>query len=207
MAELSNMFKATAMPDRDWWRALWPDPASVLSAVGIEPGMTVLDLCCGDGYFTAPLSRLVNGRVYGVDLDPAMLAQAKHEIELANAPSAKLIEGDAFDLPALLPEKVDYVLLANTFHGVSDQTALSTAVHSVMKDGGLFGIINWYPLPREDTTVLGKPRGPATAMRMSPAAVQAVVAPAGFALERVEELPPYHYGAIFMAKAGADLIG
>lgn len=60
------------------------------------------------------------------------------------------------------------------------------------------------PLPREQTTVLGKPRGPATPMRMSPEAVQAVVEPAGFVLERIVELPPFHYGAVFDAKADGD---
>ena len=56
---MSANFPATSMPDRDWWAALWPDPEGVLRQVGVEPGMTVLDLCCGDGYFTAPLARLV----------------------------------------------------------------------------------------------------------------------------------------------------
>lgn len=40
---------------------------------------------------------------------------------------------------------------------------------------------------------------PASAMRMSPQAVQAVIEPAGFQLEQVVELSPYHYGAIFAA--------
>lgn len=28
----SGRFVATAMPDRDWWQALWPDPEGVLHA-------------------------------------------------------------------------------------------------------------------------------------------------------------------------------
>jgi predicted methyltransferase len=56
-------FPATSMPDRDWWSALWPNPADILRKIGIKSDMTVLDLCCGDGYFTAPLTRLVEGKV------------------------------------------------------------------------------------------------------------------------------------------------
>ena len=48
-------FPATAMPDPDWWQALWPDPRSVLDEMGVEVGTVVVDLCCGDGLFTAPL--------------------------------------------------------------------------------------------------------------------------------------------------------
>jgi len=45
--------------------------------------------------------------------------------------------------------------------------------------------------------VLGQPRGPSTAMRMTPADVTVAVAPAGLRPVRVVELPPYHYAAIF----------
>ena len=35
-------------------------------------------------------------------------------------------------------------------------------------------------------------------MRMSPEQTRTVVEPAGFTLERLVELPPYHYGAVFI---------
>ncbi|MHB1203164.1 MAG: class I SAM-dependent methyltransferase, partial [Acidithiobacillus sp.] len=54
--EQQAFFPATVMPDPDWWQALWPDPEGVITALGVTPGMTVLDLCCGDGYFTAALA-------------------------------------------------------------------------------------------------------------------------------------------------------
>ena len=31
-------FSPTAMPDADWWQALWPDPRSVLDEMGVEVG-------------------------------------------------------------------------------------------------------------------------------------------------------------------------
>jgi SAM-dependent methyltransferase len=192
-----GFFPATVMPDRDWWEALWPDPKSVVRSLGVEPGMAVVDLCCGDGYFTAPLARIVEGEVYGVDLDPAMLEQTRAEVERAGTTVLDLICADARDLPKLLPGKVDYVLIANTFHGVPEKTAMARAVAAVLDPRGQFAIINWHPLPREHTVVLGKPRGPKTEMRMSPDDVRLVVEPAGFTLERVVELPLFHYCAVF----------
>src|SRR5574341_6528 len=165
------LFPATGMPDRDWWQALWPDPAKVLEALGLQAGMMVVDLCCGDGYFTGPLASLVNpGRVIAIDLDPAMLAQAK--TACSDCANCTFIQADVRELASLIREPADYVLIANTFHGVPDKTALARAVFSVLEPGGRFAIVNWYPLPREQTAVLGAPRGPATAMRMSPEAVQ-----------------------------------
>lgn len=192
-----KFYSATAMPDRDWWQALWPDPEGMLRALGIKPEMTVLDLCCGDGYFTAPLAALVEGKVIGLDIDPDMLDQARAEVSRLGASVSRWICGDADDLEDLLSERVDFVLIANTFHGVPDQTGLARTAVSALKPGGLFAVVNWHQIAREKTTVLGKPRGPKTEMRMATEDVRKVVEPAGFQLADVVELPPYHYGAVF----------
>jgi ubiquinone/menaquinone biosynthesis C-methylase UbiE len=194
---MASMFPATSMPDRDWWAALWPDPASLLRALGVKADMTTLDLCCGDGYFTAPLARIVGGRVYALDSDADMIAQARCEAEQQGVPVLRWITADARDVAALIPEPVDFVLLANTFHGVPNKPALARVVAKVLRLGGLFAIVNWHPRPREETTVLGLTRGPATELRMSPASVQEAVELAGFSLSRLVDLPPYHYGAVF----------
>jgi SAM-dependent methyltransferase len=197
----AKFFPATAMPDHDWWSALWPDPESVLRSLGIESGMTVVDLCCGDGYFTAPLARVVESKVYGLDIDPAMLARCRAGLDRAGLTVRALICADARDLSSVLPAKVDYVLMANTFHGVPDQAELSRAVAAVLRPAGRFAVVNWHPLPREKTVVLDKPRGPGTDLRMSPEAVRLVVEPTGFALDRIVDLPPFHYGAVFRRTA------
>lgn len=176
---------------------MWPDPEGVLRGLGIRPGMVVVDLCCGDGYFTAPLAKLVKGGVYAVDIDAVMLDRTRAELKRAGVAVLGLIRGDARNLPALLPGKADYVLIANTFHGVLEKAGLARAVAAILNPLGRFAIVNWYPLPRESTVVLDKPRGPKTEMRMSPDDVKAVVTPAGFRLDRIVELPPFHYGAIF----------
>lgn len=192
-----RLFPATMMPDRDWWHALWPDPDGTVKALGIESGMAVVDLGCGDGYFTAAIARLIAPqRVVGFDLDPVMLGQAKAACEgMANC---DWLLGDAMELSRLIANPVDFVLIANTFHGVPDKTALAREVAAILKPGGRFAIVNWHVLPREQTTVLGQPRGPRTEMRMLPEQTRAVVELAGFRLETLVELPPFHYGAIFV---------
>src|SRR5262252_7509021 len=67
---VASMFAGTSMPSRDWWAALFLDPSGLLRTLGVREDTTALDLCCGDGYFTAPLARIVGGRVYAVDVDP-----------------------------------------------------------------------------------------------------------------------------------------
>ncbi len=191
------LFHATLMPDKDWWQALWPDPEGVLRSVGIEPEMNVVDLCCGDGHFTRPLCRLVHpGKIWALDLDAGLLSQARQGCQ--DNPNFHAIHGDARELSKQIDEPVDFIFIANTFHGVPDKTALSKAVHQVLKPGGRFAIINWHRRPREETTVLEQPRGPDTELRMEPEDVQQVVEPARFKLEKVVDVGPYHYGAVFL---------
>ena len=67
------------MPTAGWWEALWPDPAGVLAAVGIEPDMEVVDLCSGDGWFTLQIAKIA-GHVIAIDIDPNLLEVARHRL-------------------------------------------------------------------------------------------------------------------------------
>ena len=187
-------YPATGMPDRDWWMALWPDPAGVLRSVGMRPGQRVLDLCCGDGYFTAPLARLVApGLLAALDLSEEMLTRARMAVAQAGVSTVRWVAGDAAELEALAPGPYDRVLLANTLHGVPDPEALGRSVHAVLAPGGEFVVINWHARPREQTPVLGSPRGPRTELRLSPEETTRRLAPAGFIQVEVQNLGSYHY--------------
>ena len=74
---------------------------------------------------------------------------------------------------------------------------LARAVREVLAPAGRFAIVNWQRRRREETTVLGEPRGPRTELRMAPQQTVDAVAPAGLQLVELAELPPYHYAAIF----------
>lgn len=184
------------MPDREWWTALFKDPAAILRSLGVRPDMTVLDLCCGDGYFTAPLAHLVNGNVFALDLDGALLERAGAEVERQGGSVREWIVADAHEADRRLPRLVDYVLVANTFHGVPDRARFVSVLAGCLKPDGRVGLLNWRPLPRDATTVLGEARGPATELRISPEETMAALNSGGFCIENVVDVPPYHYGVI-----------
>ena len=190
------LFPATGMPDKDWWQALWPDPGAVLRTVGIESRMHTVDLCCGDGLFTESMCQRVNpGMTWAVDLDEFLLGQA--ELACSNCTNFRAVLGDACDLPGLIDEPVDFVFMANTFHGVPDKAGLAKAVRQVLKPGGRFAIISWHRRPREETVVLDQARGPATALRLEPEEIREVVEPTGLQQDKLVDVGPYHYGIVF----------
>jgi SAM-dependent methyltransferase len=191
-----GFFKGTEMPTAGWWEALWPDPVTVLNQVGIRPGMTVIDLCSGDGWFTLQIAKIAS-HVVAIDIDRKLLDLAKMRLAESGFTNCDFIEGNAYDIAKLVSQPVDFVFLANAFHGVPERPRLVRAVANTLESGGHFAIVNWHARPREETTILGEPRGPLTELRITPQATVAAVEPAGFRIERIVELPPYHYGAIF----------
>ncbi|MEX0752184.1 MAG: rRNA adenine N-6-methyltransferase family protein [Xanthobacteraceae bacterium] len=79
MSGLPGFFEGTEMPPAGWWEALWPDPAKVLAAVGLKPGMEVVDLCSGDGWFTLQIAKIAR-HVVAIDIDPALLEVARSRL-------------------------------------------------------------------------------------------------------------------------------
>ena len=184
------------MPDAGWWEALWPDPAGVLFAVGVAPGTVVVDLCSGDGWFTLRIAGIAR-HVIAIDIDRRLSDVARQRLYRNGVPNCDFVVGDAYRLPALVPCPVDFVFMANAFHGVPDGPRLARAVHAAVKPGGRFGIVNWHQRPREETTVLGQPRGPRTELRLPPEATIEAVTASGLNFVHLTDVPPYHYGVVF----------
>ena len=196
MSSLPGFFQGTEMPTAGWWEALWPDPAGVLAAVGLKPGMAVIDLCSGDGWFTLQIAKIAD-RVVAIDIDRNLLDVARHRLAEGGVTNCEFVEGDAYELARLAPRPADFVFMANAFHGVPDRPRLARAVRDALKSGGRFAVINWHRRPREQTTILGEPRGPKTELRLSPDETITAVESGGLKLVRLVEVPPYHYGAVF----------
>jgi protein-L-isoaspartate O-methyltransferase len=195
-SSIPGFFAGTDLPTAGLWEALWPDPAGVLAAVGVKPGMQVLDLCSGDGWFTLQIARIAR-HVTAIDIDADLLEVARHRLAEGGMSNCDFVAGDAYALAKLAPGPVDFVFMANAFHGVPDRPRLARAVAAVLNDAGRFAVINWHQRPREETVILGEPRGPKTELRLSPQRTIESVEAGGLSLLDVVEIPPYHYGAIF----------
>ena len=194
--DFPGFFQGTEMPTTGWWEALWPDPAGVLAAVGVEPDMEVIDLCSGDGWFTLQIAKIAR-HVVAIDIDPALLDVARLRLAASRLSNCTFVAGDAYQVASLAPRPADFVLIANAFHGVPDRPRLARAIREALKPGGALAIVNWHRRAREDTAVLGEPRGPRTELRLSPVQTVEAVEAGGLKLTKLVEILPYHYGAVF----------
>jgi ubiquinone/menaquinone biosynthesis C-methylase UbiE len=75
-----------------------------VQALGLCPGDSVVDIACGTGLNFSLIEQVIgpDGRIVGVDLTDAMLAQAQHRVETNGWSNISLVQADAaeFDFPA-----------------------------------------------------------------------------------------------------------
>ncbi|MFB6091464.1 MAG: class I SAM-dependent methyltransferase [Haloquadratum sp.] len=194
-----DRFQNTGQPDWDWWGRLWPTPGETLRRLGIRSGDALAEVPSGNGYFALPAARIADpATVYALDLDEGRLDELARLAAQQEIDNVETIRGDVRELSALLPEPVDVVLVANTFHGVDDTTGFVSEIHASLREGGRFIVVNWHDRPRDVTLIGGEPKGPPTDLRMSPEETErAVLAAADFEVADRIELPPYHYALVF----------
>lgn len=192
-------FRNTRQPDWDWWGKLWPTPGATLRRLGVEAGRSLAEVGSGNGYFALPAARITDpAPVYALDLDESLLDELASLADQQKIENVAPVHGDARALREHLPEPVDIVLLANTFHGVDQRAGVVRQAFDALRPEGRFVVVNWDARPREDTAVAGGPRGPPTDRRLSPDRTRdAVERAAAFTLDRRVDLPPHHYALVF----------
>lgn len=187
-ADLAEELAASGRSDADKARDAARRPAEVLAFLGVEPGMTVMDLLASGGWYTEVLSVAVGpeGTVYAQN-PPMLLGFNDNAYDKAitarladnRLPNVIRVDRDEGDT-GLEPGSLDAALTALNLHdrhnfgSDEDVAILLAAVKDLLKPGGVLGVIDHYGDPDKDNTRLH---------RLNVATALPIIEAAGFEME------------------------
>jgi len=117
------------------------DCKTLVKELRIEPGMTVCDLGCGNGFYTLQLARLVGpkGKVYAVDIQAEMLRKLQARAAEEEITNIVPVLGAPWD-PYLPADEVDLVLLVDVYHEFSHPQQMLRAIRRCLSKEGLIAL-------------------------------------------------------------------
>lgn len=116
----------------------------LLENLGIEAGMTVCDLGCGNGYYTLELARRVGptGKVLAVDIQPEMLHLLSERAKAEGISNIELIENTPID-PRLPEGSVDLLLLVDVYHEFAYPVHMLRQMRRALKPEGRIALVEF----------------------------------------------------------------
>ena len=166
-------------------RAAWQLPQHVVDLMQVEPGMTLVDLGAGTGYFLPYLAAAAGpqGVVLALDVEASLvdfMTERVAQAGLANT-TARLVP---YDDPQLESESVDRILTVDTWHHIDDRIGYAGKLLAALRPGGGLYVVDF---------TLESEHGPPVEHRLSPEAVAGELRAAGFAVDILDTDLPEQY--------------
>jgi len=116
----------------------------VRANLGIEPGQTVCDLGCGNGYYTLPFAEMVGpqGKVLAVDIQKEMLTMLDERLKAGSIDNVLAIEGTLSD-PKLPPASCDLIVMIDVYHELSFPVTVLKHLRHALKKGGKLALVEF----------------------------------------------------------------
>ncbi len=162
------------------------NPDGALDAMNLKPGMTIADLGSGVGYMTLRMAKRVGptGKIYGVDLQPGMLAELEKNAKSNGITNVIPVLGEPAD-PKLPAGQIDMILMVDVYHEVSRPQAMIRKIREALKQDGRLILLEYRA---EDPSIPINPEH-----KMTVEQVRAEIEPEGFMLQTpIETLPRQH---------------
>jgi ubiquinone/menaquinone biosynthesis C-methylase UbiE len=122
-------------------------PEIVLGELGIEPGMSVVDLGTGAGHFALAAAHLVipGGQVYALDVQRELLARVQQQAESLNLDTLTTIWGDMERTGGtqLRDDSIDRAVIVNVLFQLENIEGVLAEIQRVLKPGGKLMVIGW----------------------------------------------------------------
>ena len=127
---------------KDYYREYMNGP-SLKRMIGNINGKKVLDIACGEGYFSRHYAR-TGAKVVGVDFSPEMIKAAEEE-EKRNPLDIEYHVADATDLSFIDSESFDLAFSFMALMDIADYESAISEAYRVLKGGGRFVFLITHP--------------------------------------------------------------
>jgi ubiquinone/menaquinone biosynthesis C-methylase UbiE len=113
-----------------------------VQALGLRPGDSVVEIACGTGLNFSLIEQVIgpDGRIVGVDLTDAMLAQAQHRIEANGWSNISLVQADAAEFD--FPTEVDAILSTYALSHVPESGDVIAHGAAALSPGGRWVVLD-----------------------------------------------------------------
>ncbi len=165
-------------------------PAKAIDVLALSAGAVAADIGSGSGYITELLSKAVGptGRVYGVDIQPAMLDLLRARMAEKKLTNVTPVLG-AIDDPHLPEGALDQAIMVDVYHEFSEPQRMLQHIRAALKRDGRVVLLEYR---KEDPSIPILPDH-----KMSVAEAKLEVEAEGFTLARVDESLPRQHILIF----------
>jgi ubiquinone/menaquinone biosynthesis C-methylase UbiE len=170
----------------DTARRQWQQPETILAEMGLAEGMTLVDLGCGEGFFTLPAARIVGatGQIHALDANPAATATLRERI-IQEGLSNINIETGRGEETVLCRECADIVFLGIVLHDFESPDKVLANAYLMTRPGGRLVNLDWKKEPL--------PLGPPEHIKFSPDRAAEMIRQAGFHIIETRDSGQYHY--------------
>lgn len=189
----ANVGKTLTDPGRDARQK----PVELIAALGLKPGMTVVDLGTGPGYMLPYLSAAVapNGKVMAEDIHTDFLDQARERAKASGLKNVAFILGSNDD-PRLPGAAADMIFVLDSYHHFDYPEKMLAAFKAGLKPGGRLAIVEYHK--KRGAMGTGDPDRPLSHIRATAEQVEKEVKASGFKLLfRRDHVPDSQYIAMF----------
>lgn len=113
------------------------EPAKLVEALAVRPGMVVADVGAGSGYHAFLLAPLVGdtGKVIASDIQPEMLELITAKAKKLGVKTVETVRGTETD-PKLPANAVDLILMVDVYHEFSHPFEMVEKMVAALKPGG-----------------------------------------------------------------------
>jgi ubiquinone/menaquinone biosynthesis C-methylase UbiE len=113
----------------------------ILERLGLQPGMTLLDVGCGPGRVTIPAAKLVGpeGEVVAIDIQSKMLRRAEEKAKAAKLTNVRFLNAGAGE-GKIGREVADRALLVTVLGEIPNREAALKEIFDALTPGGVLSV-------------------------------------------------------------------